>query len=528
MSLLYHTYVYLEFLILACTIYILTPKVLKPNDAEQKVERTNKVCYTKNKESVMRMNEKMTNYFNIMAQIIRVIIESDKYNEKNFLSILYDYDSKEYRELRFCVPVLFQINGEKVIPANLRLRDMNTQFFSVLESIEKRKEIYELMLLLYYMDRAIVECYKRWYCYEDDEMVIESLNSNKSTTNISLIKRTKCKWGLSQIGSGLDGLLYHFFYINNKEIPNFVVKNHILSPEVLRGIGKNKLKMALSPITKDKVVEFSEPYERRNDVTGAKQKYFRVEKVIDEESVYEQVLGKIYMAGENDVDIMVFPEMLGTESMLTKIQDELTEKNTKQVPDLIIFPSIWDKTENDLENRNRSCVILNGRTVLFEQYKYADYKNFIKDIPVYEDINRNKGKNIIHMIHIEGIGRICIVICVDYLDENNRKNIMNHLFPTLVCVPSFSTGSVQFLLLAEKYLNKGCNWIWCNTCSAAHETIKKENFKVVGAITKWDKDWNLKEEGLKNFFPGKFKCEKLTCDGCIYMEEISLKIVEKK
>ena len=32
MPLLYHAYVYLEFLILACTIYILAPEVLKPID----------------------------------------------------------------------------------------------------------------------------------------------------------------------------------------------------------------------------------------------------------------------------------------------------------------------------------------------------------------------------------------------------------------------------------------------------------------------------------------------------------------
>ena len=42
------------------------------------------------------MADKMIKYFNIMARIIRMLIENNEYNDKDFQSVLYDYSSKEY------------------------------------------------------------------------------------------------------------------------------------------------------------------------------------------------------------------------------------------------------------------------------------------------------------------------------------------------------------------------------------------------------------------------------------------------
>lgn len=83
---------------------------------------------------------------------------------------------------------------------------------------------------------------------------------------------------------------------------------------------KSSLKLAISPVTKEKAVEFSAPYERKNEKTNAGQKLFRVERVVNEDHITEKVLNNILKAGEDQVDVLVFPEMLGTQCMLDKIK----------------------------------------------------------------------------------------------------------------------------------------------------------------------------------------------------------------
>lgn len=189
-----------------------------------------------------------------------------------------------------------------------------------------------------------------------------------------------------------------------------------------------------------------------------------------------------------------------------------------------MFPSIWEKTAGDKNNTNKSCLILDGREVLFEQHKRCDFKYISEQGPVYEDINRgDSDNNTINLLHVEGLGRICIIICVDYLVTENRDQIVKNLCPTLVCSPSFSTGSFHFRTLGEAYFYQGCNWIWCNTCSAANETIKKENFKSVGMITTLCKINDLSDESsFKKQFSGKSDCKNHSCQNCIYYAEIPL------
>lgn len=47
---------------------------------------------------------------------------------------------------------------------------------------------------------------------------------------------------------------------------------------------------------------------------------FRVERVVNEDHITEKVLNNILKAGEDQVDVLVFPEMLGTQCMLDKIK----------------------------------------------------------------------------------------------------------------------------------------------------------------------------------------------------------------
>lgn len=176
-------------------------------------------------------------------------------------------------------------------------------------------------------------------------------------------------------------------------------------------------------------------------------------------------------------------------------------------------------------------MILNGREILFQQKKYCNFRYFEKGKPVYEDINDSSDITELHLLHIKGLGRICIIICYDYLEAENRERIIKNLQPTLICSPSFSTGSFDFRLLAQSNLYRNCNWIWCNTCSASNHTDKIQNFEVTGIITTLSRHCDFsKDKGIQINCSGVTLCQKENCDHCIFYAEIpinGLKNLEK-
>lgn len=461
-------------------------------------------------------------YFDQMAEIIRRIEEEEVFREKDFSSLLGDKNNQIYLDLISLFPKL--IKDDRSF-RSLTISDIDETFSSAVSVVLDGGNVAMLHLLLYYMDRGIEDCYMQMTGFEDDIESCDALNINIHDTHIIILKKAKCKWSMRQPGNGLNGLLKNFYYIDQNKLDGMQIKNYILDYRAVLKTGNTSLKIAVSPITREKTVEFSAPYDGINGKTGISQKVFRVERILKEELITNQVIENIHIAGEEDVDILVFPEMLGTQDMLCKVMEALGSNWETDVPALIVFPSVWEKTENDLTNTNKSYMILNGEEVLFEQHKRCDYKYDTADGPVYEDINRDRDKNnILNIIHVEGLGRICIVICYDYLDEENQERIMQNIRPTLVCTPSFSTGSFHFETLAEAFFKQSCNLVWCNTCSAAHETKKDKNFEIIGLVTTLSKQCGPLDPGsFKRIFKGKTKCGRENCKNCIYYAEIPLK-----
>ena len=452
-----------------------------------------------------------------------------EFREKDFASLLGDKNHQIYFELISFFPKLIRDNRTA---GSLMINDIGEDFSMAVSQVLAQDNIAMLHLLLYYMDRGIGDCYDQMIGFEDDIEVCDALNDNYHDTGIIILRKVGCRWEMRQPGKGLNGVLQNFYYIDQNRLDGMRLRNYILDRTAVMRSRKTSLKIAVSPITRKKSVEFSAPYEGVNGRTGIPQKLFRVERVLGEKLITDQVIENIHIAGAKETDILVFPEMLGTvfpemlgtEEMLCKVMEALESDWKTNVPALIVFPSVWEKTENDLANTNKSYMILNGEEVLFEQHKRCDYKYDTEGGPVYEDINRDRDKNnILNVIHVEGLGRICIIICYDYLDEENQERIMKNIRPTLVCTPSFSTGSFHFKTLAEAFFKQSCNLVWCNTCSAAHETDKDRNFEIIGLVTTLSKQceqFNL--NSFERIFEGKTKCGRENCKNCIYYAEIPL------
>lgn len=468
------------------------------------------------------MIQKFTRYFDIMATFLRNILNDGSYSEKDFQSVLNGHNSATLEQLTERFPELVNINKT---PNSLGLRDINKNFFEKLSMLEN-ENIYFQLLALYYMDRAIESCYFHNSNFEDDVEQTKSLNSNVKKTQIVIMKKTKCCWEHTVHSGNLIDLIFSvFYYIDYQKLPNTRVIHHIVDPNLIAPKSTDNYKFAISPVTKQEVLCLSTAYKRKNKKTGSFQTLFRVEKLKDEKRLKDYILENIIAAGNQNADLIVFPEMLGSDAMLQQILEEIKEKKCI-VPTLIVFPSIWKKAETDEKNTNRSCMILNGQEILFEQKKYCNFKYYEENaptIPVYEDINDTPGDRELHLLHIKGLGRICIIICYDYLESENREEIIKNLRPTLVCSPSFSTGSFEFSLLAQSGLYHNCNWIWCNTCSAYNHTKKIQNFEVAGIITTLSKNCDFaRNTGLQKNYDGVASCGKKHCDKCIYYAEIPI------
>lgn len=461
---------------------------------------------------------KLKRGFNDFAKAIRRIVDA-KLTDKDLKSVLEDREGKRKAGFIEQFPELIDKEGH---PQIFELVDLQESFFQRFEKAIEEYDVYGLIALLSKFEYGLGECYKRKEHFEEDVEIYEALNSNLSETQIAIVPKVSCGWEHRQIRQGINNILQSFYYIDYK---NFDSDYKITHYNIIkRGFLKNErvLKIAVSPVTKNETVKFSEPYSTVNEHTGEQQLVFRVDTVLNGQELTYQIINKIFKAGKEGADILVFPEMLGTEKMLETVLEAIRGE-ANAVPALIMFPSIWRKTENDENNENFCPVIFRGREVLFTQKKYGDFHYEKNGFQVYEDINRKDGsEKEFHLIHIDGIGRICIVICYDFLAEDIRKAIMENLKPTLICTPSFSTGSFNFEILAQAGFEASCNWAWCNTCSAMHQTEKRENFQTVGMITTLSKKCDLKD--VQTRCKGAADCIQDSCEECLYFAEIPLKI----
>ncbi|MBR5233109.1 MAG: hypothetical protein IKW03_02760 [Clostridia bacterium] len=227
------------------------------------------------------------------------------------------------------------------------------------------------------------------------------------------------------------------------------------------------------------------------------------------------------MACKANANILFAPEMLCTEimakidngfnSLIYKMSQEKLLQG-ESVADITIMPSYW-------RDCNNSCQITyqNGE-ILGEQFKFHPYTD--KKNGRMESLKEINKKEII-LIHIPNVHRIVVMICSDFLTDQEKwlENIVcKQLLPTLILVPSFSPGEQDFinsLSIAKRY---GTSVIWGNCCGA-----KAEGENQIGGCG---------IVGMDNImrFRDVNKCG-LTCNdgqGCIFTIEIPLKLTGNK
>lgn len=175
-----------------------------------------------------------------------------------------------------------------------------------------------------------------------------------------------------------------------------------------------------------------------------------------------------------NVDIFFTPELLGT-SLSEKNDGEynsflwecsnLRLASGKNVPLLTILPSYWS------DNYNRSTIVSLDGQIIGHQEKHIPFVD--KKAHKMEALAEIQEWSTV-LIHIPNVHRIAIVICAEFLSDQDRiqKFLCGSLGATLLIVPSYSRGEQDFINALPALKCYGTTIIWGNCCGAVASNEK--------------------------------------------------------
>ncbi len=423
----------------------------------------------------------MLDLYNIVAELCSDIVSSC--SEKFFVEYSCVSPTEKSRIAKVVqaeIPALFQESGNGVSVRELSSENLTTEFLENLKSLVNRlkadRDYYALLGLLQILDQAMASLLNLAIAEFEQEKFSIVLNTNRESVGVGLLPRCSCVWErkhrLIHRYNNLESFLYNILLIENSVLGELIDKHYFLKKDLFPHFKeRHAVKIAATPLRrernfkvqltdKDKIQYFNIAYENPSF-----------------EADNELIWKKIWTAAENESDIVVFPELLGnaemTEFMSIKIKS-LSPADAAKIPSLIVLPSYWEK------NRNVVTVMDKFGNVICKQNKQNPFRKEFDGIGYLEQISSNL---VVNILHFEGIGRIAIMVCRDFLETEYMQQLMRCFKLTLIIVPSFSTGSYDFRRSFDLCAHEDCNVVWINTCAALVKG-KEANFRDIGYVRK--------------------------------------------
>lgn len=445
--------------------------------------------------------------YNIMAVLINKVNLSNKYDD--FFTKSKKVHDSAVNEIKQKIPEIFLEDGSLEIDALtidiikdnnfiVRLKHLANEYI-------REENSFKLLKLLQVLDSSIKNLIK--ISCEDDEGYKEiiALNTNYDDTDILLLPYVKCFWKRhsngSQHGYKINHCLQNTYYIIKSDLKDLTVKHLYLNEALfLNAIQNKRLKVACSPVTNNAVIDKIETIE---DVEG--NSLFFISKIKNKELIQKKILEIIEEAKRRNVDILVFPEILGFEELTMEAIELITNNILENYPPLIVLPTVWKDYSNASD-----VIIENGRLIIKQAKQNPMNFNGANEYIIPDKI--------LYVIHAFGIGRICILICKDMLVFDYLDIILEDVQASLIIVPSFSTGNYDFQNAIARCQAYDCDVVWINSCAAIHlAPSKTDNFKIIGIILESGKGSN----NSVNFCQNE-KCKNCDLRMCMFEHEIRL------
>ncbi len=454
---------------------------------------------------------------NIIAELCSMIIHScpDDSLFVKYSCLTVNRKNKMLRDISENIAPLFEPDKLPSI-RQLKKADLDDRFYSLLEgyiaALQIRNDLFTMIALVQVLDEALKSfLLEQIRMYQTDNFSV-ALNSNRETTGIGLLPRCSCIWErsnrLSHSYNRLDNFLFHFLLIENSILGELIDKHIFLSDDFFPDFSaQRQLKIAATPLRRER--HYIEEEYTKNDIQYLRISYDRKKSAEDNDEIWKKTI----IAAKNNCDIIVFPELLGNSDTPENISQRLrslSSEEQKNMPSLIILPSVWEK------NMNTVTVLDRYGNVICRQSKQKPYLKEHDGNVFLENIKTNL---VVNILHFEGIGRIAILICKDFITTKYMEQLMRCFKLTLIIVPSNSTGSYDFRQSFDVCAHDDCNVIWINTCAAIKEG-KEDNFRNIGYVRKRIGRYDDDSQKL---------CEMPVCGGafggncrrdCIYFETI--------
>lgn len=456
--------------------------------------------------------------YNVMSILIRNIIDhADEKFFEGFRAISQEEHQRLNNTIMEIFPELFEKDraGEYKELVLDNLGDFYLRSRRLIEQAEKSGDFGVLIRLLEKLDLCLSKQIYAEVELSDSYKSIKMLNTNGAETSIRLLPRVSCPWERSCRGSQhfdrLDNYLKNFYYLTEEAISPFEIENIFLPQRMFaRAQRKGKLKIGISPLDCENHFQVK-TYERGTDG------YFSIVNFTGQAILKDKVENILRRSRKEGVDILVFPEMLGTHDICEYARavmfDSLFEENNEQFPALVVMPSIWK------DNENGSVVLDSYGDKVARQLKQWSFPL------LSEDRSRRYNEDIrpdykIYVFHNEIFGRMVIPICKDFITNSYLRRLVDTLKATLILSPSFSTGSYDFFQTMRYSGYADVCSVWINTCAASNlGGAKVKNFDTIGAFYLTGKNSKFDMAACRR----EESCLKKECKmDCLFTQEVPI------
>lgn len=468
--------------------------------------------------------------FNFMAELIKKIIDKvddafyQKYNamtqkrSDRFKETLQKELPGLYEDNSCCFDKIFDEEMMNRLQEFVDKRSAGKEYAVLVKLLSRLDYLLADYLLIYVLNSEQHEN-EGWVSETPDDEITFCLNTNYEECKLQLLPRCSCVWmhkSRDKVTTySINNYLNHCYYIATDKLGDYRVENHFLSMKFERARKRGYLVIGMTPLCNNAQLKV-----RYSEDEGTN--YFEVLNISDINKITEYVRGQLDQASKEDVDILCFPEMLGSQAVIDAIQEKLQDfpEDNKKYPKLIVGPTIWK------ENKN-ICFIIDGfGSIITKQEKQHPFPYCREGNEYLEKIVPDK---VISLLHCEGIGRIAVMICKDALQREYLQMILEHLKVTLLLIPSFSTGNFDFEEIMQTCRSYDCCVAWINTCSVQLlDEQSAEKLDKIGIVLRTGKVEGALKNDVCYFIRQKQGCDgkgEKACASCVYTQRLLFKNV---
>ena len=356
------------------------------------------------------------------------------------------------------------------------------------DELLKKGNIHEILVFFQVLDKSLAD---NILAESRKEELDDSyyLNMNVEETQIGILPYFHCGWELSSErinrSHGINVFVDNYMIVDLSALKNLQIINHYLDSNILP-MNKKKIRVGVSPLWN--WINF----EAKKEVENGR-KVINISYNSDSAKETDIVYQTIEKAAEEKVDILVFPEMHGNAEMKNILRNRML-KAKFDYPKLVVLPSYWNEGENiaSIIEKHGIGVIEQGKRIAF-----IDKDDYHENLKSYDEL---------HVMHIKGLGRIIVIICRDFLEVKELAAVFDEIRPTLVLVPSFSTGFHDFDAVKGIGEAHECVMVWVNSCADSKAG------DPVGFVDRAGHSYNADEERMQLFYPCDAK--KNSQNGC--------------